>query len=236
MTNLGERGQSNVVGVAILLGVTVLALGTVTASVGTLIETNAAAADANRVADDLDAAIRPVHTTGSSVAAVSFTDGDLSTVDRTVRVLNDSGVVFERKANAVVFESGAYRVTALCGAITTGQGSGGRFVRDPPISVGDGVLVVGVPVLSGSLAASGETHLRVRTRVSHDRLALGDDEYRIAVETRQPGVWAEFFEGKNATVTRQDFDDDGVVSVVARFPGTRTGYVVVHRVEVSADG
>jgi len=229
------RGQSNVVGVAILLGVTVLALGTVTASVGTLIETNAAAADANRVAADLDDAIQPVRTTGTRVGAVSFTDGTLATESRTVRVLNESGTVFQRDAGAVRFQSGSYRVTALAGAITAGAGDG-RFTRSPPISVGDGVLVVGVPVLSGSLDASGETHVRVRTRVTHDRRTLGSGQFRVAVETRRPGPWEDFFERENATVSHRDFDGDGVESVVAAFPGNRTGYVVVHRVEVSTDG
>jgi flagellin-like protein len=45
----GDRGQSNVVGVAIMLGVTVVALATVTASVGTVVQDSAATADATRV-------------------------------------------------------------------------------------------------------------------------------------------------------------------------------------------
>lgn len=235
---MNRRAQSNVVGVAVLLGVTVVALGAVTASVGTLVDANAAAADANRVATDLASTVRPVETTGVRVGTVGFTEGDLRTVDRTVRVLNDTGTVFERDANALVFESGGYTVTALGGAIVRGSGGGGRFARSPPVTAGPDVVVVGVPVLDGEVDAGGENvRVRLRTRVSHDRLELGDGTYRVAIETERPGPWRRYFERANATVLdARDFDDDGVESVVARFPGTRTGYVVVHRVEVSADG
>lgn len=235
---MSTRGQSNVVGVAILLGVTVVALGAVTASVGTLIETNAAAADANRVATDLSSAIQPVRTTGVRVGSVSFTDGTLQTVDRTIRVLNATGPVFVRDANALAFESGAYAVTMLGGAVVTGQSGSGRFVRDPAMTAGDGVLVVSVPVLDGAISAGGEnTRLRLRTRVTHDRLALGTGTYRVAVETTRPDPWERYFERANATfLPPRDFDGDGVASVVARFPGQRAGYVVVHAVEVTTDG
>ena len=82
----GTRAQSNVVGVAILIGITMLSLGALTAAVGTVVESNAAAVDADRVAADLDAAVQPVETTGPHAGRVSFTDGELRTVDRTIRV------------------------------------------------------------------------------------------------------------------------------------------------------
>ncbi|MGB9986544.1 DUF7289 family protein [Salarchaeum japonicum] len=232
-----SRAQSNVVGVAILLGLTVLALGAVTASVGSLVETNAAAADANRVASDLAAAIQPVRTTGVRVGTLAFTDGRLDTVERSIRVLNDSGVVLERPADALVFEAGAYTTTLLGGAVTLGRGDGGRFVREPPMTVDEDVLVVGLPVLDGAVAAGGEnTRVRLQTHVTHTRHDLGAGSYGVAVETTRPGPWERFFAAANATVSSRDFDGDGVASVVARFPGERAGYVVVHRVEVSRRG
>ncbi|MEE6211189.1 type IV pilin [Salarchaeum sp. III] len=234
---MNRRAQSNVVGVAILLGLTVLALGAVTASVGSLVDTNAAAADANRVASDLATTVQPVRTTGVRVGTLAFTDGHLDTVERSIRVLDGSEVVLERPANALVFEAGAYTATTLGGAVTLGRNEGGRFVREPPITADESVLVVGLPVIDGTVVAAGENkRVRLRTRVTHTKRDLGTGTFGVAVETTRPGPWKRFFAAANATVSARDFDGDGVASVVARFPGERAGYVVVHRVEVSRRG
>ena len=51
---MSDRGQSNVVGVALLLGVAVVSMGALTAAVGVVVESSAGQADAERVATDLD--------------------------------------------------------------------------------------------------------------------------------------------------------------------------------------
>lgn len=58
------RGQSHVVGVALLLGISVVALGSLTVVVGSLVDAGTASANAMRVADEMDGALRPVETTG----------------------------------------------------------------------------------------------------------------------------------------------------------------------------
>ncbi|MFC6987904.1 hypothetical protein ACFQJD_19055 [Haloplanus sp. GCM10025708] len=52
--------------------------------------------------------------------------------------------------------------------------------------------------------------------------------YGLAVETATPGVWERFFEDRGASTSRREFDDDGVVSVVARFPAVDEASVTVH--------
>lgn len=237
------RGQSNVVGVALLLGVTVVALGTLTASVGVVVERNAANADAARVAADFEEALAPVETTGRNRGRVSFTDGTLRTVERELRILDESGVVQTHQVDGLTFAAGHNRVAFLSGAIVSGHDGGTRLHRPPPITASDGgsdgVLVVGAAVLNASqVAVSGAATdgIVLRTTVTHERIALGNGTYRVAVETRDPGAWGEFFRRQGATVetTDRDFDDDGTGSVVARFPGDRVAYVVVHdmRLEV----
>jgi hypothetical protein len=244
-----ERGQSNVVGVAILLGVVVLALGSLTAGIGAVVDGNAAAADASRVAADLDRALEPVEATGVHRGRVSFTDGQLRTVERELRVLNDSGVVRTVQVDALVFTAGERRVAFLAGGVVRGTPGNAWMRTQPPITAsreGDGgasengdepgVLVVGAPELNGSVAvsATGGGSVVLRTTVSHHRTALGNDTYGVAVETATPDAWRRYFERQNATVTLRDFDGDGVPSVVARYPGERVGYLVVHdlRLEV----
>ncbi|WP_101295615.1 DUF7289 family protein [Halegenticoccus soli] len=232
------RAQANVVGVAILLGVTVLSLGALTASIGTVLESNAAAANADRVAADMDAALEPVAATGPGRGRISFTGGRLRTVERTVRVLDGSEVVATERVGGLVFTSDRNRVAFVGGAIVRGTGSAARMYADPPIAASRGTLLVGVARLnaSGSDAVGGSapTSVVLRTNVTHDRRAVGDGAYRVAVETETPEPWEAYFARHNATVDRRDFDGDGVASVVAAYPGNRTAYVVEHdmRVEV----
>lgn len=235
------RGQSNVVGIALLLGVTVVALGGLTASIGAVIESHAASADAARVADGMDEALDPVEATGAHRGRLAFTEGSLRTVERELRLLDASGVRHIVGVDALVFEAENRRVAFVAGAIIQGTGAGADLVESPPITASrgsGGVLVVGAPRLGGdtAVAGSGGVTVTLRTDVRHDRTDLGRGRYRVAVETATPGPWAERFRRQGATVTRRDFDDDGVESVVAGYPGQRRTYLVVHdmHLEVAA--
>jgi flagellin-like protein len=233
-----DRAQSDVVGVAILLGITVVALGALTAGIGTVVQQNAAGADAARVADGFESALRPVETTGVRRGRVAFSAGQLRVVERDLRVSN--GTATRRVAvDALVYESGQRRVAFLAGAIVRGDGAGARVVREPPIVASrgtGGVLVVGAPRLDAATVGVGgrdgvETVLR--TNVSHERTRLGTGRYRVAVETATPAAWrvALTEAGGRVTATR-DLDGDGVESVVARFPGRRLAYLVVHEMDL----
>lgn len=236
-----ERGQSSVIGVAILVGITMLALGTMAAAVGGVVDDAATDADVRRVTADFDRAFRPVETTGVHRARLTFGAGTFSTAPRTVRILNASGVVESHDATAVVYRPGggrpggtdARRVTFLAGAILVTQGNYTRVIRPPPVASGPSVLVLGVPVIDGTVSIGGNRlDLAVETRVTHSRRTLGTDEWRYAVETTTPDAWNRTLADQGASTTTRDFDDDGVRSVVARFPDPRTGHVVVHDVEL----
>ncbi|GAA0287294.1 DUF7289 family protein [Halobacterium noricense] len=230
-----ERGQSNVVGVAVLLGVTVVALGLLTASVGTVVDQHAAASDAQRVASDLDEALQPVETTGVRRGSVSFTRGSLDTLDREVRVLDSGGNASVVDANALRFSTGNRGATYLAGSVLA-HGDGWSRTRSPVTVTADpDVLVVSVPALRGDVArtASGGVTYTLRSNVSHERRNLGRGGYRVAVETEHTDAVRAQFERWNATVSQRDIDGDGTPSVVADFPGARTAYVVVHETAVT---
>lgn len=232
-----RRAQSHVVGVALLLAITTISLGVLTAGVGTVVQSNAAAADANRVADTF-VGLQPSKATGSERHRLAFSEGSLQVVERTVRVLDGDGVLASHHADALVFESGDRRVTFLAGAVIRGGTDAAWLTERPPLSTADSLLVFGLPVLNASgtetVSGSGATRLTLETNTSHDRQPLGEGHYRVAVETSTPGAWEAYFATVGAETTRQEFDEDGVPSVVARFPGERTGYLVVHdtRLEV----
>ena len=232
-----RRAQSHVVGVALLLAITTVSMGALTAGVGTVIEGNAAAADADRVADSL-AAMEPSEATGVERHELAFGEGRLSVEPRTVRLLDGDGVVAEHEADALVFEAGDRRVTYLAGGVARGSGNASILAEDPPIATGDGLLLVGLPVLnaSGTTSVGGQSvTATLRTDTSHERRELGKGEYRLAVETATPGAWEAYFANEDASVDRRTFAGDDHPSVVAAFPGERTGYLVVHdaRLEVA---
>jgi hypothetical protein len=236
-----SRGQSHVVGVTLLLGLTVIGLTALTAGIGAVVQENAATADANRVAADLAATLEPVETTGRHAGSTTVTAGRLRTVERDLRVLDESGVVRRVSVGGLVFESRDTRVAYVADAVVRGSGDRAWLHEPPPITASraDGVLVVSAARLNASdVAVDGEggTSVGLETRVSHERRALGNGTYRVAVETAAPAALERWFRSRGATVSRRDFDGDGVPSVVARFPGERVGYLVVHDLHLEVRG
>jgi hypothetical protein len=232
-SGLSVRGQSSVVGVALLLGVTVIALGVLTASVGALVDGHVARSDAQRVAGQLDAAIDPAGTTGHDAATLEFTDGSLRTETRELRVLRSGTVVEQVAVDALVYERDERRVAFLAGAVVRGRDDAAWLVADPSVVADDDgdVLVVGAPKLGADPTSVGGSHVSVRLTVdvTHDRTTLGTDSYAVAIETATPAAFERYFESEGAAVTRRDFDGDGVASVVATYPGSRKTHLVVHR-------
>lgn len=233
-----SRAVSTVVGVALLAGVTVVALAALTASVGTVVETQADRTDSRMVADTMER-IEPAATTGASTERLAFSEGEMSTASREFRVLDGGTLVVRERLDALVYESGSHRVVFLGGAVLRANGESAWFVRDPRVTATDGergtVLVVGTAAIEGSVAATGRTDARLRTTVTHSRRTIDGGTVTVAIETATPRPWAEYFEEKGATVERRDIDGDGTTSVVATFETAET-HLVVHRVEVSLDG
>ncbi|GGL63445.1 DUF7289 family protein [Halocalculus aciditolerans] len=229
------RGQSHVVGVTLLLAIALLGIGGLTATVGTVVDGHAATADADRVADAFTGTLDPARTRGVRTGRVAFSEGAITTENRTVRVVRNGSVVAALPANALVYRTGSHRVASLAGGVTTGPPGAASFARPPGLAVGPRAVELGVPVLTTrpSVGASGGVTLRLRANVTHDRRALGSGRFALAVETATPGPWERYARGLNATVERRDFDGDGTPSVVATFPGTRRGFLVVHRTRVT---
>lgn len=235
-----NRGQSNVVGVALLLAITVVSMGALTAAVGVVIGENAERADALRVADGLATAVGGVDRTGRHRDRVAFTDGSLGAGDRDLRILRDGRVVRRVGVGALVYRADDARVAAVAGAVVRDSGGGPVLHHPPPVTVGESVLVVGAVRLGdpATVSGSGGVTAVVETRVTHDRHRLDDARYAVALETATPGPLVAWFRERGAAVTVRSLDADGVDSVVARFDGERTAYLVVHdlHAEVGARG
>lgn len=231
-----NRGQSNVIGVALLLGIAVLSMGTLTAAVGVVIDSSAAEADAERVASDLDSTFEPVAASGPQRGRVTFSEGRLHPLDRTLEVRADGTVIERIETDALAFESGDRRVAFHSGAIVRGTGQSAWLHSRPPITVDEEVLVIGVARVGdgvGSVGGSGGVTATIATDVSHDRRHLGNATFAVAIETAAPNAWELFFDRQGATVTRESGTPP---TVVATFDGERTGYLVVHDLETEVTG
>ena len=237
-----NRGQSHVVGVALLLAASAIALGTLTMGVGQLMESRAADADAQRVATGMAEAIRPRQTTGYASDRVRFTDGRLETVQREVRVYRNGSAVGTYDTMALRYESGEQRVAFVGGAIVRRHGGSSWLVREPPIagSVTREVLLVGLSHLQASdvaVGTTGQTSVPIRTNVSHDREDLGTGTFAVGIETRAVDAFRRYFDERDVPTAVEDVDGDGIPSVLARFRGDRRAYLVHHRLSLEvADG
>lgn len=234
------RAQYQVVGVALMLGIAVVALGGLTVAVGSVVDAQTGSADATRVADGFDSALQPTSTRGPRAGTVRYAGGRLSTVERELRVVRNGSVAVTERVDALVFETDSRRVAYLAGAVVRGTPDNAWLRSNPLVTDSErtAVLAVGAPRLgagSVSYAGSGPTTLTLRTNVTHTRRSLGAGTYAVALETVTPEPFARHFRERNASVRTRDFDGDGIESIVARFPGQRRGYLVVHNLSLEVD-
>ena len=235
VTRTGPRAQTAVVGVALLLALTVVAVGGLTATAGSIVGDGATTAATTRVGSDLAAALGPDR--DDPETAIEVTSGTIRVVNRSVWLLEDEGVVWAGHAGAVVYTDGDQRVTGFAGAVVRRDGDRSRMVAPSRIAPAGDSLYVGVPVLNATGAdgiATGDRRLAVtlRTDTETARETLPAGDYRIGVETRNPAAWERHFADRGATTTRRDIDGDGVPSVVASFDGARTVHLVVHDIRL----
>lgn len=236
-----SRAQSHVVGVTLMVGITVLALGGLTMSIGSVVDAGASQAEADRVADGMATVADPSGVVGATESELRFGDGTLRVEERTMRVDPDGQDPIRVDSDALVYEVGDYSVVGAHNAVLRVASGGAAMVSAPSI-VADredgGVLVVGAPAIDGpneSVGSSGSAaRVGLRTTVEHDRTDLGEQPVEVAVETAHPRPWAEYFEERGATVVERErsYPDDRHDSVVARFEGDRQGYLVVNEAEM----
>ncbi|WP_254273520.1 DUF7289 family protein [Haloarcula marina] len=229
----GTRGQSHVVGVVLLLGITAVSLGGLTAVVGTVVDGQTAAADEARVASAFDDGLRPSEQTGPNRVRVQFTEGRLTTVDRDLRIWSGAPLVYHAEIDGLVYTSGESRASFVGGSVVSGPPGSAALVRGPPITVtrDDSTVVLGVATLNESgvsVGGRGGVSATIRTNVTHDHRQLASDDYAIAVETATPVPLSRHFERVGARTRVRDIDGDGVPSVVVTTTGQQTIELVVH--------
>lgn len=223
-----NRAQSSVVGVALLVGLAIVSIAGMTVAVGTVFEDRAAAAGADRVAAGFDGALDP-NGLGPERDRIATPNGQVRVVERTLRLRVAGRTVATYEVGGLVYATTGRRVTYLTGSIARSNPASATVHGEPFVRTADGELFVSVVALGaapGRAVDSGA--VVVRTNVSHERRELRPRDYRVAVETRSAGAWAERLESIGRT-SRRDFDGDGVPSVVVDPPGGGAAHLVIHR-------
>ncbi|MFD1632375.1 DUF7289 family protein [Haloplanus ruber] len=231
---MSRRAQSTPIGVAVLLAVTVVSVAALTVAVGSVVEESASAAEARGVSTAMAEAL-DAERSGPHERRLTLHEGRLRTVERSVRLLDGVDPTAEYAVGGLVYAAGERRVRHVAGTTIYDTGTGARARTAPSLSIRDRTLFLGLSRLGAdAVAVGGPTTVTLRTNVTHDRRRLSGGGFGVAVETRTPAVWERHFAELGATTTRRSFDDDGVPSVVARFPDVRDAYVFVHdlRLEV----
>lgn len=232
-----SRGQSHVVGVVLLLGLTVATLGGLTAVTGEVVDGQTAAADEARVASSLAATLKPVEQTDHTTGTIRFATGQLTTADREIRVRRSGRTVWTADTGALVYRAADARAAFVAGGVVRGQPGASWTVRTPPITAtrDTDAIVLGVAMLGSSdftVGGNGGTTVTLETNVSHDRRRLRSGSYAVAIETATPEAFARSLSGPNRTTVVRDLDGDGTASTVVRFDGRRTLYLVVHEMRL----
>lgn len=232
-----SRGQANVVGVALLLGIGVVAIGLLTASVGGLVDAQLAAADADAATTGFSELRDGVFAGTNESYSLRVADGDLSRVNRTVRLLPDGGENRTYDADGYAATFGGHRVAFVGGAVVRGTGDEARLVTPPPLSFAGDAAFLSLSTLTAASTDGGGLGggAKLRTETNRTVTDLPRDSYTVAVETATPAAWERAFEARGYNATRTDFDGDGVTSVAATVPEERTLAVARYDVTVVVD-
>jgi hypothetical protein len=237
------RGQSAIIGVALLLGLTIVSVGVLTAGTGILVDEAAKGADAKRVADRMATAYNPSTLEGSATLSLALTGGQVSTAERRITVRRFGDVVAAFDTNVLQFEEGNHQVTVIGQAIVRGQAGRARFVRTPRLvtlfgSDGDRTLSISIVALAGRIdqTVTNQEPLRLHLNGSHDRRNPGAGRYTISIETATPGIWQDYLTDIARSVRIVGDDSSGTKLVVAELGRVSRARLIVHRVEVEPDG
>ncbi|ERH13040.1 MAG: hypothetical protein J07HB67_02073 [halophilic archaeon J07HB67] len=148
--------------------------------------------------------------------------------------MNDSGTVRRVAVDALVYRTDDTRVATVAGAVVRGRPGVATVVRRHSVRRTPGSLVVGVAALgNGSRHTTtgvgghgpARSQIRLRSNVSHRATRYPTGGWQVAVETATPDAVAASLDTVG-NVSRRDFDDDGVPSVVVGVTDRRVVFVV----------
>ncbi|ERG99465.1 MAG: hypothetical protein J07HQX50_00611 [Haloquadratum sp. J07HQX50] len=233
------RGQAAVVGVALLLGVTVVAISGLTATTGSIVADGIAVADLDRVSGQLQHSLAT--TNYPKRTEIRLTRGQLQVANRSIWLLEGGSIQWAGHAGAVIYTDGPRELVAFGGTVVQATPESVSQRGQPRIATAPDSLYIGVPLLdtSGLDAVSTSGHqlsVGLTATVESDQTMLAPATYAVGIETDYPEVWAKALTATGAsTTTQRDIDGDGIVSVIGHFEQPRAVHLVRHIVEIQLE-
>lgn len=232
---------------ALVAAVTVLALGGLTAGIGSLIQGGASTVEAERAADELGAAVDPKEIVGTRERSVDLRGGTVDVKAHRIRIVDADGlaiheseatvpIVEELQSDALVYTRDDQTIRLRGRAITTSIDGDHSLHREPGIITDDDTVVLGIGLLQtdDEKLEDRSAAVTVIAESEHERVTYPEQAYAIAIETPHPDIWEPYLESTGASVetTGAQFPDDDYHSVIATFAGERELVLVRNDVTV----
>ncbi|MFB6146405.1 MAG: hypothetical protein ABEJ08_01800 [Halobacteriaceae archaeon] len=215
---------------------TVLSVAGLTVAASTMLDAQTARAELDHAADDLTAALLPAGQPAPSGGPVDLPPGQLTTVDREVRLLRGGEPVAVVEAGGLAFRGRAGTVRLVAGASIRSVGGRATMTRPPRLLGGltrDGPVVISVAAVNGSVHAAARDVAGIAVAGAHRERRIGGGAVRLAVETATPTPWRGHLADRAgvAVVAERDLDGDGIPSVVTTVEAESVR-LLIHELEV----
>ena len=197
-----DRGQQGIIGVAVLLLLTVIAVGGLTGLLGASVTGGIAQAELSTVGATIAAVTAP--TDDPAMRTVVMRAGTLETHPLRLEIVG-GGLSIEQEVGALRYHTGEHRLSSEFGTQITSVDGEAVAVRGQRIRRAGDRVYVGVPSVRlrdvDTIAADGRAvrvGLLPRSAMVHRRLPPA--RYQLRLETHHPSAWTPILEGVGATV------------------------------------
>ncbi|WP_132057566.1 DUF7289 family protein [Halorussus amylolyticus] len=226
------RGQSEVLSVVLLLGITI-------AGTGLIVAFGSSALDDSKQSSELDSAEHAMTQLDSKLSLVGLGDSTSQTVslgvDSTTRVDDDTGwmrvevvnrtdetveaVVLNRTLGAVVYENGETTVAYQGGGVWRRSDAGSAMVSPPEFHYRGTTLTLPLVAVNGTERLDGRAHLAkgddtdAKYPVAGDpdlSNPLEDGKVNVTVDSAYYDAWGRFFEDRTGGEVSYDHDRERV--------------------------
>lgn len=228
-------------GLVVLLVLTVIGFGGLIVGISVIIQTGATTADSERIADEISQVLSPDRT-GPQHHTIDIGDGEIKSEPRTIRVLagiEDDGdertanILYRHDGEALRYQLDNHGVTASTGAVILETRSGASMYQPPQITseFGTHELITLTNLSTAETADNTNSLLELQVSNDYERHNLSTRDRKIAIETRYPDLWSEYFATRGFdSVSELRFGNDKYPSVVAQLDEERPSEVLVHEI------
>lgn len=225
---MNNGGQSNVVGIILLLGITVISISMLTAGIGAVIEeasssvrtldTEASVVD---LRDDIYYGQQGHYSLTSNNRYLAIETFNISIVSGSTEVLSDSRSVIIHRQNKI-------EISVTASSVIRTSPTASQFIARPSWFTSNDDIIIQFTKLSDSVPASDKilSSDTINFRKESEKVRLDADTYTLHFETSAPMLWKSYFREYDLTATAGADN-----SVTVEFPRAPI-YIIIHTINV----